>query len=94
MELPDITGMNKVISMKIGIKNKKYCQSSIQNHLGVLYEIIFGVTNHKIDISTTEFLGAMLSACPVLDASEDIQHWLLILQASVSHCPSSSALKA
>lgn len=56
-----MTGMNKVISMKIGIKNKKYGQSSIQNHLGVLYEIIFGVTNRKIDISTTGFLGAMLS---------------------------------
>ena len=86
-----MTGMNKVISMKIGNKNKKYCQSSIQNHLGILYEIIFGVTNHKIDVSTKGFLGAMLSACLVLDGSEDpdFQRWLLILQGSVLHCPSS-----
>lgn len=66
MELPDMAGM-KVISMKIRIK-KNCCQSSIQNHLEVLNETIFGVTNHKIDISTTGFLGAVLSACPVLDA--------------------------
>lgn len=96
MELPDMTGMNKVISMKIRNKSKKYYQSSIQNHLGVLYEIIFGVTNHKIAISTTGFWGSMLSACLVLDASEDpdFQCQLLILQGSVSHFPSSWALKA
>lgn len=39
--------------------------------LRVLYEIIFGITNHKIDVSTARFLGAMLSACLVLDASEN-----------------------
>lgn len=66
MELPGMTGM-KVISMKIRIK-KNYCQSSIKNHLEVLNETIFGVTNHKIDVSTTGFLDAMLSACPALDA--------------------------
>lgn len=79
-----------------GNKRKKYCWSSIQSHLGVLYEKMFGVTNHKIDVTTTGFLGAMLSACLVLDASEnaDFQCRLLILQGSVSHCPSSWALKA
>jgi len=86
-----MTGMNKVISMKTGIKNKKYCQSRIRNHLGVLYEIIFGIINHKIDISITGFLDALLSACPVLDAAEnsDFQCRLLILWRSVSHWPSS-----
>lgn len=79
-----------------GNKRKKYCRSSIQSHLGVLYEKMLGVTNHKIDVTTTGFLGAMLSACLVLDASEnaDFQCRLLILQGSVSHCPSSWALKA
>lgn len=81
----------KVISVKIRIEKKNSCQSSIQNHLGVLNETIFGVTNHKIDISTTGFLGAMLSACPALDALEDsdFQCQLLALQGSDLECPSS-----
>lgn len=73
MEIPDMTGMNKVISVKIRNKNKNYRETSIQTHLRVLYEIIFGVTNHKIDVSTARFLGA----CLVLDASEspDFSVW-------------------
>lgn len=60
--ITNMTGMNKVINMKIGNKNKIffYCQNSIQNHI-IMYEITFGFTDRKIDVSTVGFLGTVVS---------------------------------